>query len=117
MNTLLPPQNLLSDQYLCNAPRVRVGDHLTPSLGGIALLSKLGQGGMGVVYHGVHGESGCEVAVKILPFHLAQTKPDAVKRFFREARISQNIKSEFLVQVSHIAEEHNLAYLVMEYVA
>ena len=71
-----------------SAPRVDVNGRTVPVLGGIHLLAKLGQGGMGAVYYGIHPRLKREVAVKVLPFHLAQQQPGLVQRFIREAQIA-----------------------------
>ncbi len=47
---------------------------------------KLGEGGMGMVYLGVHERTGRKCAVKLLPPEAAQD-PGAVQRFEREARV------------------------------
>ncbi len=112
----VPRQNLLNDEFIANAPRITVAGKLVPALGGIPLFAKIGQGGMGAVYYGVHRGLAHEVAVKILPFHLAQTNPLLVKRFFREARIAANIRSDHLVRVTDVAQEGKLSYLVMDFV-
>jgi serine/threonine protein kinase len=112
-----PWQTLLNDAFLSNAPRMVLEGREVPALGGMPLISKLGQGGMGAVYLGIHCGLAREVAVKVLPFHLAQTRPELVKRFFREARIAANINSEHLVRVTDVAQEGTLSYLVMEFVA
>jgi len=57
-----------------------------------------------------------EVAVKVLPFHLAMQQPDLVKRFFREAQMAARVQSPHLVSVLDVNEDHGLHYLVMEYV-
>ena len=113
----VPIQNLLNDEFIVNAPRIDVDGRKVPALGGIPLFSKLGQGGMGAVYYGIHRGLVREVAVKVLPFHLAQLKPHLVKRFFREARIAAKINSEHLVHVTDVDQEATLSYLVMEYVS
>ncbi len=110
-------QNLLNDPFVMNAPRATVEGKSVPCIGGIPLLAKIGQGGMGAVYYGVHRGFAREVAVKILPFHLAETNPHLVNRFFREARVAAKVQSPHLVQVTDVAQEGNLSYLVMEFVS
>ena len=111
-----PRQDLLGDGLLATAPRVNYGGADVPALGGIPILAKLGQGGMGAVYFGVHPRLRMEVAVKVLPFQMASQQPALVQRFFREAQIAARVKSPHLVGVIDVNEEHGLFYLIMEYV-
>ena len=51
-STHLPAQqDLANEGLILKAPRDQMG---RPTLGGIPLMAKLGQGGMGAVYYGVH---------------------------------------------------------------
>ncbi len=109
--------DLKKDRFLSGATKVTVNNREMPSLAGIPLLSKLGQGGMGAVYLGIHPRLQAEVAIKVLPFHLADTQPEMVQRFFREARLAAQIQSPHLIQVQDVNEENGLFYLVMEYVS
>lgn len=109
-------QDLSSDSLLMPAPRESFAGKSVPALGGIPILAKLGQGGMGAVYYGVHPRLDIEVAVKVLPLHLAEQQPELVDRFMREAKIAARIKSPHLVGVSDVNQERGLFYLVMEFV-
>ena len=109
-------QDLTQDKLLTSANRLTFNDMPMPCLGGIPLIAKLGQGGMGAVYYGIHPRLETEVAVKVLPFHLAERNPDLIQRFFREAKIAATIKSPHLIGVSDVNEEVGLFYLVMEFV-
>ena len=111
------PQDLTQDALIASAPRTQTDGMTLPTLGGIALLAKLGQGGMGAVYYGVHPRLKKEVAVKVLPFHLAAQQPQMVERFFREAQIAAKVQSQHLVTVTDVNKEGGLAYLVMEFVS
>ncbi|MCW8129940.1 MAG: protein kinase [Planctomycetota bacterium] len=111
-----PVQDLSQDKLLLSANRVTVDGKPTPALGGIPLLTKLGQGGMGAVYYGIHPRLKLEVAVKVLPFHLAGSQPALIERFFREAQIAAKVQSPHLVNVKDVNEDCGLFYLVMEYV-
>ncbi|HYF52353.1 MAG TPA: bifunctional serine/threonine-protein kinase/formylglycine-generating enzyme family protein [Planctomycetota bacterium] len=113
----LPVQELTTDKMILAAPRKEFSGRTLPTLGGIPLMAKLGQGGMGAVYYGMHTRLNKEVAVKVLPFHLAEQQPDMVKRFFREAQIAAMVQSPHLVTVTDVNEEHGLVYLVMEFVS
>src|SRR5579862_3952421 len=110
-------QDLSSEKLLRDAPRLESSGKICPSLNGIPLLAKLGQGGMGAVYYGIHPRLRSEVAVKVLPFHLAAQDPGMVQRFFREAQIAAKVRSPHLVSVIDVNEESGLFFLVMEYVA
>ncbi len=110
-------QDLSRDEFIVNAPRMQIEGRAVPALGGIPLLAKLGQGGMGAVYYGIHPGFGREVAIKVLPFHLAQKDPDLIQRFFREARIAARVNSAHLVGVTDVAQESGISYLVMEFVS
>jgi len=112
----VPIQDLSSDSLLLVLPRVTVKEHKLPTVGGILLLAKLGQGGMGAVYYGMHPRLRKEVAVKVLPFQLAEHQPDTIERFFREAQVAAQVQSPHLVGVMDVNEESGLFYLVMEFV-
>ena len=111
-----PVEDLSGDKLLRDAPRVRVAGRVAPSLGGIPLLAKLGQGGMGAVYYGIQPRLGQEVAIKVLPFHLADQNPEMIQRFYREARLAVPIQSPHLVRVLDVNEDHGLIYMILEYV-
>jgi serine/threonine-protein kinase len=89
---------------------------IVPSLGGIPLLSRIGHGGMGTVYFGMHLRLDKEVAVKVLPFHMAEREPELVQRFYTEARAATKVQSPHLVTVLDVNEDNGLLYLVMEYI-
>ncbi|MBE7463804.1 MAG: serine/threonine protein kinase [Planctomycetes bacterium] len=122
MRLPLPPsrpwQDLSGEAFLARAPRVRVEGcpGPVPCLGGIPLLARLGQGGMGAVYYGIHPRLDVEVAVKVLPPEWAERDAGLVSRFLREAKVAARIKSPHLVGVLDVNEERGLHYLTMEYV-
>ncbi len=109
-------QDLSHDELVGGLPRTDFAGLRVPILGGIPLLAKIGQGGMGSVYLGVRVLLQQEVAVKILPLHSGQNRAQAVERFLREARLAARVESPHLVRVSDVNEEAHLFYLVMEYV-
>lgn len=118
-NPSVPRQDLSGDKLLATALKVSVGPEKTPvpALGGIPLLAKLGQGGMGAVYYGIHPRLEIEVAVKVLPFNIASQNPDLIQRFYREAKIAAKVKSPRLVTVTDVNEEQGLYFIVMEFVS
>lgn len=108
--------DLTMDRLLAMTPRMNIDGRPVPALAGIPLLAKLGQGGMGAVYYGLHPRLKKEVAVKVLSFVLANSEPEYVARFHREGQMAAQIQSPFLVNVFDAGEEKGLFYLVMEYV-
>jgi len=113
----LPVQNLSDDKLILSAPRKSLSRGLSvPALGGIPLLSKIGQGGMGSVYYGIHPRLKREVAIKVLPFDMAEKNPDSIKRFFHEAQLAASVTSQHLIAVFDVNEEAGLFYMVMEYI-
>jgi eukaryotic-like serine/threonine-protein kinase len=78
------------------------------------LLRLLGDGGMGSVYEAEHVDLGTHVAVKVLHGDLAR-KAGLIDRFLQEARVSAQIKSPHVVQVTDVERTpEGIAYLVME---
>ena len=85
-----------------------------PIQGDYLLLEVIGQGGMGVVYKGVHTILEREVAIKILHPNLT-ADPATEKRFLREARSIGRIKNEHVVEVLNFGKtKEGELYLVME---
>src|SRR5262245_64335940 len=79
------------------------------------LISRIGEGGMGVVYKGRHRDLDLDVAVKFLHPHLTQ-KPGTAERFLREARLAARVQSPGIVRVFDCGEAEGHSYLVMEYI-
>ncbi len=82
-------------------------------LGSYQLVSLLGEGAMGRVFKARHVKLGRSVALKVLNPEYA-ARPDIVKRFFREARVVNEISHEHIVEVTDFVEVPGLAFLVME---
>lgn len=85
-------------------------------VGGCLLSKRLGAGGLGTVYKGVHQASGRKVAVKVLlPF--MNERPDVVERFHREARLCFQLEHPHIVRVFTWGQDQDRHYLAMEYVS
>jgi serine/threonine protein kinase len=109
-------QDLRHDPLLAPARRVNFLGREVPSLGGVPILAKVGHGGMGAVYFGVHPRLKQEVAIKVLPLASAELHPELIQRFFREAQMAVRVDSPFIVRVLDVNEEHSIFFLIMEYV-
>jgi hypothetical protein len=83
------------------------------TLGSFELVALLGKGAMGRVFRACHVRLGREVAVKVLNAEFV-ARPDVVQRFFREARVVNDIDHEHIVEVTDFVESPGIAYLVME---
>lgn len=89
-----------------------------PMLGRYQLEKELGKGAMGVVYQGKDPKIGRVVAIKTMA--LAQEfEPDELEevkaRFFREAETAGRLNHPNIVTMYDAGEEHDLAYIAMEF--
>jgi Tol biopolymer transport system component len=88
---------------------VRAGDRLGP----FEILTPLGAGGMGEVWRASDTRLGREVAIKILPPHLA-ADADALARFEREARSVAALSHPNILALHDFAEQDEIVYAVTE---
>ena len=77
------------------------------------VLSRLGAGGMGVVYQAEDTRLGRRVAIKFLADD-ATADRDAVQRFQREARVVSNLNHPYICTLYDIGDHHGRQYMVME---
>jgi serine/threonine protein kinase len=79
------------------------------------VLGPLGAGGMGAVFLCEHAIMRRKVAVKVLPGSRADD-PAHVERFHREARAVARLRHPNIVIAYDVDRDHNVHFLVMEYV-
>lgn len=88
-----------------------------PTLGRYEIVRELGQGAMGTVYLGNDPTIHREVAIKTLPYE--SLDPDVLaevkSRFFREAEAAGRLNHPNIVTIFDAGEEHDMAYLAMEF--
>ncbi len=82
-------------------------------LGNYELVEKLGSGGMGSVYRGVHKALQQPRAVKLLRPDLAND-PDVVLRFQREATIAAGLRHPNIVLIYDVGQQNDLHFIVMD---
>lgn len=89
-----------------------------PVLGRYEVERELGRGAMGVVYLGRDPKISRQVAIKTLSYgQLDPRELDEFKqRFFREAEAAGRLSHPNIVTVYDVGEEHDLAFIAMDYV-
>ncbi len=90
-------------------------DFIGHELCGYTIKRKLAEGGMGVVYEGVHGKIGRTGAIKVLKAELCRSE-EVVERFYQEARAVNSIRHENIVDVYDFGRDADgRVFFVMEY--
>lgn len=87
-------------------------------LGRYQINKELGKGAMGVVYLGKDPKIGRVVAIKTLALSQefeGDELVDARERFFREAETAGRLQHQYIVTIFDAGEEHDLAYIAMEF--
>jgi tetratricopeptide (TPR) repeat protein len=77
------------------------------------ILSKIGEGGMGVVYEALDTRLGRHVAIKVLPPRMAESK-DRRRRFEREAKAIAALRHPNVVTIHSVEEADGHHFLTME---
>ena len=91
-----------------------------PMLGRYEVEKELGKGAMGVVYLGRDPKINRVVAIKTMALsqEFDSAELDEVKaRFFREAETAGRLDQPNIVRIYDVGEEHDLAYIAMEFLA
>lgn len=89
-----------------------------PMLGRYEIQKELGKGAMGVVYLGKDPKIGRVVAIKTMALSQefeADELEEVKARFFREAETAGRLNHQNIVTMYDAGEEHDLAYIAMEF--
>jgi serine/threonine-protein kinase len=89
-----------------------------PMLGRYQVEKELGKGAMGVVYLGKDPKIGRVVAIKTMALSqefAGDELIDARERFFREAETAGRLQHQNIVTIFDAGEEHDLAFIAMEF--
>src|SRR5215510_11286628 len=91
-------------------------DNLQPGqmLGPYRIISQIGQGGMATVYKAYQPSMDRNVAIKVLPSQLAESR-EFIKRFEQEARIIARLEHAHILPVFDYGESDGISYFVMRY--
>src|SRR5881409_3026906 len=85
------------------------------TLGHYRIESKLGEGGMGVVYKALDTHLDRPVAIKVLGAE-AVAKPERKRRFVQEAKAASALNHPNIVHVHDISDEGGCPFIAMEFV-
>src|SRR5215207_10569284 len=83
--------------------------------GEYSLQRELGRGGMGIVYLARDVQLDRDVAIKVLPTHLARNAASR-ERFLREARTAAGLSHPHIVPIHRVGEAGGFVFFVMTYV-
>ncbi|HUG19949.1 MAG TPA: serine/threonine-protein kinase [Planctomycetaceae bacterium] len=109
-------ETIPQEEDLSGTPSERDAAEIPRQIGPWVVQKKIGAGGMGSVYLGVHEESGEEAAVKVLPASLAR-EPGFIARFSREVESMKTLKNPYIVNfIESGVAENETHYYAMEYV-
>jgi serine/threonine-protein kinase len=83
--------------------------------GEYSLQREIGRGGMGIVYLAREVQLDRDVAIKVLPSHLARLTT-ARERFVQEARTAAGLSHPHIVPIHRVGEADGFVFFVMSYV-
>jgi predicted Ser/Thr protein kinase len=83
--------------------------------GEYSLQRELGRGGMGIVYLARDVQLDRDVAIKVLPTHLARDR-SARERFLREARMAAGLSHPHIVPIHRVSETGGFVFFVMSFI-
>jgi len=98
-------------------PKSQSGE-IPPKLDRYELQTRIGAGGMGLIYKGLDTRLKRPVAIKIISDRVQdrEVRRNIRERFFNEARAAGGLSHPNLVQIYDCGEAEEFAYIVMEYI-
>jgi serine/threonine protein kinase len=84
-------------------------------VGPYKILEKIGQGGMGIVYQGIHTQLEQKVAIKFLSPEYAHD-PSMRERFIAEAKLQAKLTHPHVVNIFNYLQDAGDVFLIMEYI-
>jgi serine/threonine-protein kinase len=85
-------------------------------LGDYKIERRLGEGGMGKVFLGVHVKNGDRVAIKVLPPRRALEQAQALPRFRREMELSRRVIHKGIARTLDVGQDGEVYFMIMEYI-
>ncbi|MDT8384774.1 MAG: protein kinase [Gammaproteobacteria bacterium] len=118
----LPETSLASTTISHASTRLVVDDPAVarPVLGRYEIERELGRGAMGTVYLGRDPRISRTVAIKTLAFSEefeSEQLAEVRRRFFQEAETAGRLNHPNIVTIYDVGEEHDLAYIAMDYIS
>jgi len=113
LGEIMVKKGLLTPQYQSNILK-KLGVQTSP-IPGYALIAKIGQGGMGIVYKATQTSVNRTVAIKILSGNATKDKT-YVARFLQEAQSAANLNHKNLISAIDVGVSNGIYYFVMEFV-
>jgi len=105
----------LTETATCQGPTPKPAPEQPPRVPGYELIRLLGQGGMGVVYEGLHKATQRRVAIKMVVSAPTANETQA-RLFLREATTLSKLDHKRIVKFHEVGIVGGQLYLVMEYV-
>ena len=99
-------------------PHILFSSDTRPMLGRYEVIREIGKGAMGTVYLGQDPKINRKVAIKTMALseEFAADELEGVKsRFFHEAEVAGMLNHPNIVTIYDVGEEHDLAYIAMEF--